>query len=360
MPDLSPRQAVGALVALIAIMVTFLIGTAVFGGVASVSTGGGLQAKIASPLVEVGDAVSFQDVSYFAGEVVGITQVNDSTGRALQLRGAPDSTYQSSGDIQFASDETWTVEVHTAWNQSFRTTNGTVYSLDGRVLLQYDNASQQWIGWYYDESTTSSHRVEIPATSQPGSLQAVHLVANGSHFAIYRNNTRGEVENLSVAGSEDPLLNASNWAGRQDELTGFDDALNASQRQHTIDNPVLPLNGANRTFRVMFDEGGSSLPVYFTAQSLSLSNTSFRTGVPGTVLSRGADYAVDAAEGTITALAGGRLDTAPTVFVSYDLQPNQAAKKLTDDIANSFELFAILPVAIVGLLVMGAINRLQE
>jgi hypothetical protein len=363
MPDLNPKQAVGVMLAVILVMVTFLVGSSILGSVASVgseTSGGGEQARTASPLVDLGSAVEFQDTSYFAGEVLGITSVTDSTGQAIRLHGRPDSTYQSDSAIQFATDRNWTVGVHAEFNGSYGTTNGTVYSLNGRVLLQYDTSSQQWSAWYYDEATRSSHVVNVSATRQPGALQPVHVVANGSHLAIYRNNTRGEVADLSVDRSQNPLLNASNWAGRQDELTGYDTALNASQRQAAINDPVLPLSSVSPSFRVMFDEQSPSFPVYFTGASISVSNASFVSGLSGTVLSEGSDYAADVADGTITALDGGRLDGAPTVFVNYQFKPNAAVSGLTDDISGSLELFAVVPIALIGLLVFGALNRMQS
>lgn len=355
------KQAIGLLVGVIVIMVVALVGMTVIDGVIDVSPSGETESRSASPLVTVDSPVSFADTSLFAGKVESVDRVRDSAGYALKLRGAPDSEYQSDQSFKIANDGTWTVSVHTAWNDSYGTTNGTVYSLDGRVLLQYDNTTSQWIGWYYDESTTYSHRVNVSATNQPGKLQNIQIVGNGTHIAIYRNNTRGEVADLGVERYEDPLLDASHWAGRQDELRGFDTAANASVRQQLIDSPVKPLNGQERRYRVMFDEGGGSTePVYFTGASLSLSNTTYMPGLAGNDLLEGADYSVNLEEGSITALRGGDLDTAPTVFVEFTYTPNQAASELGSSIAGSFELFAIVPVVFLAVLVFVVVGSLQD
>lgn len=355
------KQAIGLLIGVVAIMVVALVGITIMDGVVAVGPGGQTTSQSSSPLIAVDSPASFADTDLFAGEVESVNRVRDSTGRALLLRGASDSTYQTSTQLTIANDKTWTVSVHAEYNNSYGTTNGTVVSLDGRVLLQYDNATQEWIGWYYDEGSRYSHRVSVAAPDQPGSLATVQLVSNGTHLAIYNNNTRGGVANLGVERYDDPLLNASNWAGRQDELRGYDAALSASDRQQLIDSPVQPLNGEQRRYRVMFDEGsGTSEPVYFTSAKLSLSNTTYMPGLAGNTLTEGVDYSVNTEDGEITALDGGRLDTAPTVFVDYSYTPNKAASDLGNSIAGSFELFAIVPVAFVAFILFGALGSLRE
>lgn len=363
MDDFNPMQIAAVIVVLIGVMVAALVGTAVIDGVSSSAQSNSQPVmKSASPLVTTGEASSFHDTSsYFSGEVAAVLQVKDSTGEAIKLRGAGDSTYRSSSPIAFASDSTWTVSVFASWNNSFGTTNGTVYSLNGRLILQYNNATQQWVGWYYDEGDRDSYRVNVSATAQPGGLQNIQLVGNGTHFAIYRNNTRGEVADLSAESSEDPLVNASNWAGRQEELRGYDDNFSASARQALIDSPILPVNGHERTFRVMFDgTGDGSEPVYFTDASLSLSNTSVASGVAGNVLSAGTDYSVDLGSATITALSGGKLDGAPTAFVEYRFLPNKAVSSLTNDIAGSMELFAVVPLVMVAGMLFFVLYQFSE
>lgn len=362
MDDINPLQLAAVIITLIGVMVAFLVGTAVIDGV-STSAEQQQEAvdKSSSPLVEVGEAVGFQDTSYFVGDVTTVYQVKDSTGEAIRLTGASDSMYRTSESIEIADDDTWTVSVHASWDDSRDTTNGTVVSLNGRVLVQYDNASQQWVGWYYDESTRASHRVNVSATTQPGSLQAVQVVSNGTHVAIYRNNTRGEVDDLRVERSEEPVMPASNWAGRQDELRGYDTALNASSRQSLVDSPVAPVAGESPTYRVLFDElDAGSEPVYFSDAELEVSNASAAVGLPGSVLSSGTDYAVSLAYGSITALDGGRLDGAPTAFVEYEFEPGQAVSDLTRDIGGSMQLFAVVPIVLVAGLLFIVLNQFNE
>jgi hypothetical protein len=361
MQDLNPIQLAAVILTLVGVMVAFLVGTAVIDGVASASeTPGEVEDRFASPLVDTGSAASFEDTSYFSGEVTQLYRVNDSTGKAIELRGASDSKYQTSKSVTLPSDNTWTVSVHAAFNDSYGTSNGTVYSVNGRLMLQYDNSSQQWVGWYYDEDTRYSHRINVSASNQPDTLQNVQLVGNGSHVAIYRNNTRGEVADLSVEKHED-ALDTSNWAGRQDELRGYDAALNQSQRQRLIDSPVQPLDSVTPDWRVYFDTtSDGSEPVYFTDSTLSLSNTSVAAGLPGNVLSGGSDYSVDLDSGSITALAGGLLDGAPTAFVHYEFTPNTAVSDLTTDIGGSMQLFAVVPIVMIAGLLFVTLNKFRE
>jgi len=361
MADFNPTQIVAVLVTLLVIMVTVLVGVAIMDGITGVGGSGEPESRASSPLVSTGDAVSFADTSLFAGSVKRVDNVRDSTGHSLGLRGSPNSTYESDTTFTVADDSTWTVSSWQAWNQSYGTTNGTVYSLNGRLILQYNNSSQQWVGWYYNESSRFSHRVTVAATSQPGSLQNVQLWSNGTHFTIYRNNTRGTVADLRVESHDDPLLNASNWAGRQDELRGYDTALNASSRQALIDKPVQPLAGHSPRFRIMMDEGsGSTEPVYFADATLTLENTSYVNGLPGNNLNEGSDYTVNLEDGTITALVNGQLDGAPTVFVAYTYNPGGAASGLANDIAGAYEFFAIVPIVFVAMVLISAVSAVRE
>ena len=348
---------------LVVVFVTiFFVGASLFSNLATQADATEVTDERADPLVTVDQPETFEDdVGYWSGEIRQVYRVNDSTGLALELTGASDSTYTSDQSVKFADDGTWTISVWAEWNDSYNTTNGTVYSLDGKVALQYDNQTSQWVGWYYNESSTDSYRVNASAPEQPNTLTNIQLSHNGTHFAIAVNGTTGEVDNTTVSSIEDPLQNTDNWAGRQEELRGYDDGdLSAAQSQQLIDKPVQPLNNANRTFRVMFDQGsGNTEPVYFSSSTLTLSNSTYVSGHPGHVLTEGTDYEIDAGAGTITALSGGLLDTAPTAFVYYRLAVNPAVMSWTDAIEDGWMILTIMPILLIAIVLIYMIPSLQ-
>lgn len=364
-------------VALVVVGIIMLLGLTVVGGITDgVSEAGPPENRTSDALFTDSDGnlkdglyrdglifdtyVSFQSTFVTDGDVLQVYHVNDSTGDTIRLRGADDSQFQSNEDIEFASDDTWSVATWGEWNNSYGTTNGTLLSLNGRVLIQYDNQSQQWIGWWYDDGSRDSYNVTVSSTNQPGTLEHITLVHNGTHLAIYRNNTQGDVVNTTGDNTADPLLNASNWAGRIEESRGYDDALNSSQRQQLRDSPVLPLNGANRTFRLMYDQGsGDRVSVYFTGSSATLQNTTWTDGHPGTVLTEGTDYELDVGDGDISPNDGGRLDGAPVAWVDYEFEPSDFVAALIPGIRSGFTLFGtsvlVIPAAAVLAALLGSI-----
>lgn len=343
---------VGA-IALVVFTLTLLLGMTLVGSIAAEIGGAPPGNKTVSPDPATGTAVEFAETEG-ASEVLEVYQVQDSTGRAIALTGAPDSYYQSRERVDLAADDTWSVSTWARVDSGAAGETMTAISANGRVLIQYNGTSGEWVGWYYDDGTGNSYRLAGAAPNQPQNLSLVTLTANGTHVTLYRNTTQLDTQSVTTAAVESAELNATGWNGVLDEARVFDDATNASEQATLHANPVAPRPARNRTARLMFDEGsGKTTAIYFTPTVADLSNTTWvASGLPGHTLDEGTDYEIDADSGTITALAGGRIDGAPVVWIDIRYKSLNAVGEVGAAISGAFGLFgaSVLVVPAVAVL----------
>lgn len=291
-------------------------------------------------------------------DVNTVHRVVESTGYAIELTGADDSYWQSTDSVDISSDSTWTVCVWASVDAAGDAKNRTMtaLSVDGRVIIQYNGTDGNWSAWFYDDGSTNSYRVNVSAPNQPGNLTQVCAWHDGSTFAIYRNATRGGTADTTKASIEDADLNASHWDGRQDEVRTFDEALNASQRNATYQQPVSPLANAARTGRIYFDSGaGTTEPIFFTAGSATLSNASWTlSGWDGAVLAKGSDYAVsgDGDGDGIRIFESSPVAEAPAVWVTYSGTDAPLVYPVVGVLSPGIGLLAVLGIVIVAVAVM--------
>jgi len=359
-----------AAIALVVVTVVLLLGMSVVGGVVE-GLGGNDQPYDTSAGVSptVGEAATFEDT---AGEaaITDLYAVKDSRGYGVALTGAPDSYVASDADIDIADGgDEWTIATWARVDSDATNETMTAISADGRVLLQYNGTADHWAAWYYDDGSRNSYRVTVdaPAPEQYSWIAATH---NGSTLTIYHNTTQGEQIDTSTASIEPARTNSSNWQGRLDETRTFAEAVNSTQRSTLVDDPTAPLPDANRTARIMYDQGqGSTTPIYFAGTQATLSNASWVGGLSGTTLDEGTDYEIDVGAGTITALADGRIDGAPVVFIDYRYAPRDAVGDLGQTLGDSFGLLGtsviVLPAiatlaVLVGGLVLGMRSRVGD
>lgn len=281
-----------------------------------------------APLIETGQYV---DIESRRGRGTDETVYN-SLGKAVVIAGTDDSYVQSDGSIDFSTDANWTVSVWASKSPDAPTgqqaSRRAVVSLNGRLIIYHQPSLGQWSAWYYNEGSTNSYIVNVSTGGGQGALQNIQVLANGTHLKIYRNNSIGEVENITVENIEDAPVASSNWWGRLEELRTFDDALDNSQRQQLVDSPVDPLASANRTSRVMFDQAEKSTQlIFFTSASLTQSNVTFDDGHPGSVMDGQStlnditgttDYVWDPDGPRIYTVSGGELDGAPVAYVTFE------------------------------------------
>ncbi len=271
----------------------------------------------ASPDPITGSAVSFEDTSG-PTEILEVYRVEDSTGTAIRMDGSSDSFYQSQQAVTLAEDDTWSASTWARVQDGVTSGNRTALSVQGRVLIQHNATSDEWVGWYYDDGTGDSYRLTAAAPDQPGNLTLVTLTANATHVVLYRNASKVVSRDLSTSAVEDPELGASNWNGTVDETRLFDDYTSTSMQSVLHSNPVAPRPQRDRTARITFDEGsGDSTAIYFSSTRADVNNIAWVAGLAGHELSSGSDYTLDQSAGEITAVDGGRIDGAPVVWISY-------------------------------------------
>ncbi len=338
------------IVTLVVIGVILFTGTYIANGVVQNDPGGG---DVSQPAMLDGT-----DWTTLGDSIGKNEQVYNSLGYAINLTGSSDSYFRSTEDIDVANDDTWTVSTWAAANSS--SSERTVVSLEGEIIITYDAAAGNWTGWYYDEGDRDSYTVNVSASS-PNSLTNVMLVRDGETLTIYENNTAGESVDLSGDNIVDAPITSDNWDGRIDEVRTFDDALSSSQRNSLHSDPVAPLAGTNRTARIMFDEAGKDNQLLFFAPGkVTTSNAAYSDGLDGSKMdgvsvwndiTSQTDYRWDKTGPRIRAVDGGELDGAPVAYVSYRTQSN--LDTFADDWTQTIQMAAILFILLpLGTIVM--------
>lgn len=283
--------------------------------------------------------------------------VEDSTGFAIELTGADDSYVQSKSDFTIAEDDTWTACTWARVDDGAASENMTALSLNGRLLLQFNGSHNNWSAWHYDEGSANSWRVNISAPNQPGNLTNVCAIHNGTNLTIYRNGTKGDTVNTSAGSSIEPVwVNSTNWDGRLEETRTFDDALNNSQIQKLVNNPIDALSGVNQTARIYYDSGaGTTEHIWYANVDATLSNASWVSGFSGSTLSEGVDYELSG-RGGIKALDGGALADEPAGWITYNStggEYDSAEEQVSGGVLDYIKLAVIAPIIIIGGLMLG-------
>jgi len=247
--------------------------------------------------------------------------VRRSQGYAIQLDGTPGSKY-TVDDITVATDERYTV---CTWARvGNKTATMTALDVDGRLNLGYNGTTSNWTLWYYDDGSRSSFRLEASATNPDQGLTQLCGWLNDSELRFYVNASReGRVGNVSNASVAAAPVNATTWNGTLEETRTFDRPLNASWRNATYQQPNAPLPGADRTARIMFDQGaGDTEPVFWADATAQLQGHAWVQGHPAAVLDRDSllspgDYKWRTQGPEIRPVDSARLDGAPVAYVDY-------------------------------------------
>jgi len=293
-------------------------------------------------------------------------EVYNSLGYAVRLSGANDSYVESTQPISMASDDTWTVATGAAVNSSATADTMTVLTASGRLVIEYDGSASEWQAWYYADGQGTSTQVNVSAPS-PTTFTNVMVVRNGTSLTIYRNATPGESKSLSGESAVEAPLTAANYHGRLDETRTFDDALTATERNATVDNPVAPRKGTNRTSRVMYDEPDRSTQrVFFSNADLTTSNVTFADGYDGEQMdgksfindiTGATDYRWGSVGPKIKPVSGGQLDGAPVAYTAYEAGASKYLDTLADDWIQAIQLagvlFLLIPVGAILVYLQG-------
>lgn len=270
----------------------------------------------------------------YAGNV---TEVRNTTGRALRL--SKEAELQVSGGIGVQGD-TWTWSTTVAVDNTSR--SQVLWGIRDEYLLAYDGSAGELVLWHYNESSTNSYALRVPAS--PSSLTTVQATRNGSTLRLY--NGSGSSSSLTLTPSTDnsaPTPTYGSLDGRLEETRTWGRVLNSTERQQVRDRPILPLTG-NRRARLMFDTQGRDVAVDLRSASgevvggYPLLEDPRASGFAGAVLQEGVSYELDTTN-ELTLRMTGDYERAPRVAVST---PNS----LAGDIARLIGVFAMLIVLV--------------
>lgn len=344
---------------LLLVFVILFVGTAALQPLAD--GGSDTEDKSVGPLLDgAGSWVALAD------DVGKNERVVNSRGLAVELTGENDSYLQSDQDVNIATDQTWTASTWASVNNSAYQSNETMTAISAgsSLVITYNVTTDDWIAWYYDESSTDSYSVAVNATDQPSTLANIQVVRNNTSLTIYRNTTKGETVNITGSNQAPAPVESTTWHGRIDEFRTFDDALTSSERSDLHANPVEPVPHTNRTTRIMFDEPDGSQRIFYTSATLSTSQVSFVDGLDGEVMNGESlynditgktDYQWDIVGPRIKPVEGGQLEHAPVAYIEYTAQSQLATfvDDWTQAIGIAGILFILLPLGtIIGYLTM--------
>lgn len=286
-----------------------------------------------------------------------------SRGYAVNLTGANDSYVRSKQGIDFSQDDTWSVSLWARLDNDATAEEQTALSLNGRLVINYNQTSSEWVVWYYDDGSRDSYELSVTGPNQPANFTNIQVTSNETHLQVYRNNTLGDTANLTTSSIVDAPVTSENWNGRLEEVRTVDDVLSVSERQELVDNPVEPQPGTNRTARIMFDEPyESSQLVLFSGTELEQSNVTFSQGFEGRQLTEGqyavtADYTWNENGPRIRLLEGGSADDIPVAYVDYT-KSGIDTNVLVEGFTAALALAALAPILlIVGYIVMTMDSR---
>lgn len=216
--------------------------------------------------------------------------------------------------------------------------------------IYYDGTTDEYVGYYYDESDRQEYEVRIGAGAEQAN-QLICLQQDGGTLTLSRNTTTTS-QALSTAQTTAAPPSAS-WNGTVEETRIYDYPLNASQRAEWVGEPVLAVNGSAPSVRLTYDvRPGDTPKTYFAPGSVTLTgDATLTSGFSGPSISRGTDYQWGGIDGaTITILSGGKLDqNGEVLYHSYSLSQYGGLINRVMAIGG-----AALGLLIVGLLIKSA------
>lgn len=284
-----------------------------------------------------------------------------TTGFAVNLTGADDSFVESDSNFTISTDQNWTVSVWARADSEASAANMTAVSLNGRLLIWWNGSKGNFSAWYFDEASRDSFQVNVTDNGdQPGNFTNIVVQANGTHLRIFRNNTVGDVKDITGSGISDAPVNATNWNGRIEELRTFDEVLNNSTRQELVDTPIEQQPTVSPTARVMFDQPDRDTQlILYASAALTESNVSYSDGFAAQEMTRAGivqdnDYQWTDDGPKINPQSGGELDGAPVAYASYDFDT-----ALADTIgawADVVKVAALIPVLLISLVILSRLR----
>jgi hypothetical protein len=250
-----------------------------------------------------------------------VEAVKDTSGRAAAFGGSGAVVVNNGIGFLNATGEnetgTATLATHAAVDDPSRTQ--VIYQLGQEYQLSYNGSSQQYQLYYFDEETRDSYIVRVNASATPTKLSPIFFSRDGETLTLRTTTNSSAIQ--TTGDSFVALPTDAGLDGRIEETRVVNTILTSSQRTSYVNDPIDPVAVGNRESRLMFDKTGESVAVDFRANaSARLTGDATRgSGVAGQQLDEGVDFELSPPEDsrqTITALAGGKLEDMPRVFVA--------------------------------------------
>lgn len=269
--------------------------------------------------------------SQYDGDISNVT-VESTTGDAVSLDGSGNAGVNANLDVSLG--DSWSACTYAAVDPGAENETRSVLALDTdryEIVLTHNGSTQQWEAWYWDAATTQSHAAAV-AAPDPTNRTLVCATRNASAetLTVSRNTTVGAQTNTATGGFAD-RANATAWDGWLEETRLYPTALNDSQRQRWVNEPVLAVNGTAPVARITYDTREwkpDSVSVYFADSSASLSSAQIVDGASGPDLEAGVDYELAGlvqswlAGGDIVVLDGSNKLTGngDVVYTTFDVE----------------------------------------
>lgn len=317
------------------ILATIAIGVLVLGPIFSMGIGlSGSSVQIApvdnpNPVLESGDIPSWVGVEASTGITARYTEDGGHTSFSAPLN----------------TSDTYTATVVVELNES-ADTNATYTLLgynNGEFALHYDDG--QYLAHVEADNKSATATLPAPNPRQPA-VVGLHYNATSAELQVIRETTRSAPAQLSNATATEPV--SFTLDGSLDELRLVQGNLSSSQLSRVSSTPAASLPGADRVARIMWDEDSSSVPVYFTGSSATVTGATYTDGVQDPGLAQGSDYDLSGNPFTVHVLDGGLIEDAPVAYVSWNGPFGTFIQSIQGLASTALGLLAISTIAIAG------------
>lgn len=338
---------VAPVIAAVVIAIVGLVGLAVVGAVADVTTDStGLEVQVLEPAPS--------DPTVISGIPEDAT-VRATTGDGVRL-GGNGSYVADPADPAVVRNGEWAVAAVVE-------PGATVDQVDTRTIYAKDNEtvhllyeSGEWT--LRAENATGATAYANASASLTGtttlsgayneSAGVVELYVNGSLAATapYTSNT--------VA--RDP---AADWIGTVDEVRLWNRSLTRSEHRAYHDTPARAIAG-DRALRLMFDSDRVFVAYFASGDATGVGDVTQTDGVADPGLSRGADYRIDTNAETIETVDGGLVDGAPVLIVGGGGALPTSVTTVLGGVASAMELLPVVLLVLIGSVAIAGIQRLRS
>jgi hypothetical protein len=186
------------------------------------------------------------------------------------------------------------------------------------ILVQYD--AGEWSA--YHSNGTHSAKATVPAPS-PRDLTPVCARLEGGELVVAADGTYSAPANMTTATESRNV--SLTWNGTLDEVQLYGNSSPNATLDAYMTDPVEPRPEADRVARFMLDEGSGSATTVYWLNATATNTGGWAQGVQNpskwlglaSSIERGDDYELYTGPFRVEVLAGGYLEGAPVVHVSW-------------------------------------------